>query len=162
MDSQNTYQKDVKIKSEKSYTNIVLVIILAFVVCIGGYTIYDTNITKSYENGYATGYAEAKTVGERVGYNKGYSDGYDEGYDVAKAKYASSDSSSNSNKSTNKGNSNNTAKIYDYVLNKNTDKFHYTWCYSVDQMKEKNKVYFTGTRQEVINKGYSPCKNCNP
>jgi len=50
----------------------------------------------------------------------------------------------------------------DYVLNKNTKKFHYPWCKSVNQMKEKNKEFFTGTREEVINKGYDPCKNCNP
>ena len=53
-------------------------------------------------------------------------------------------------------------KTHDYVLNKNTKKFHYTWCRSVKQMKDSNKKYFTGTRQEVIDKGYSPCGNCNP
>lgn len=53
-------------------------------------------------------------------------------------------------------------KEYDYVLNKNTKKFHYPSCYSVDKMKEKNKLEFHGTREEVINKGYEPCKNCNP
>lgn len=49
-----------------------------------------------------------------------------------------------------------------YILNKNTKKFHYTWCSSVSQMKEKNKIEFTGDRQTVIDKGYVPCKNCNP
>lgn len=50
----------------------------------------------------------------------------------------------------------------DYVLNKNTKKFHYPTCDSVKQMKDKNKGYFTGTRDEVIAKGYSPCGNCRP
>lgn len=50
----------------------------------------------------------------------------------------------------------------DYVLNTNTHKFHYTWCKSVNQMKDKNKKYYTGTREEVISMGYEPCKNCNP
>lgn len=49
-----------------------------------------------------------------------------------------------------------------YVLNKNTDKFHYPYCNSVSQMKEKNKVYYKGSREDVIAQGYSPCKNCNP
>ncbi len=50
----------------------------------------------------------------------------------------------------------------DYIANKNTGKFHYTWCKSVDDMKEKNKLYFTGTREEIVDLGYKPCKNCNP
>lgn len=50
----------------------------------------------------------------------------------------------------------------DYVLNTNTKKFHYPWCSSVDQMKSKNRKYFTGTREQVIKKGYKPCKRCNP
>ncbi len=49
-----------------------------------------------------------------------------------------------------------------YILNKNTKKFHYPWCPSVEQMKEKNKIYYHGPRQRVINKGYKPCKRCNP
>lgn len=49
-----------------------------------------------------------------------------------------------------------------YVLNTNTKKFHYPTCSSVDDMKEKNKQIYTGSREEVINMGYVPCKRCNP
>ena len=49
-----------------------------------------------------------------------------------------------------------------YVLNTNTMKFHYPTCSSVDQMKEKNKQIYTGSREDVINMGYVPCKRCNP
>ena len=49
-----------------------------------------------------------------------------------------------------------------YVLNTNTKKFHIPTCRSVKQMKDKNKKDFCGSREEVIAKGYSPCKNCNP
>ena len=49
-----------------------------------------------------------------------------------------------------------------YVLNTNTMKFHYPTCSSVDDMKEKNKQTYTGSREEVINMGYVPCKRCNP
>ena len=49
-----------------------------------------------------------------------------------------------------------------YVLNMNTHKFHYPSCSSVDDMKEKNKKIYTGTRDEVIAQGYVPCKRCNP
>ena len=49
-----------------------------------------------------------------------------------------------------------------YVLNTNTKKFHYPTCSSVDDMKEKNKQIYTGSREEVINMGYVSCKRCNP
>ena len=49
-----------------------------------------------------------------------------------------------------------------YILNKNTKKFHYPKCSSVSDMKEKNKIYFSGTREEAIAQGYVPCKRCNP
>ncbi len=49
-----------------------------------------------------------------------------------------------------------------YIANKNTKKFHYPSCKSVTKMKEKNKWYFDGSRDELISKGYQPCKNCNP
>ena len=49
-----------------------------------------------------------------------------------------------------------------YILNKNTKKFHYPDCPSVNTIKEKNKVVFYGTREEAIKMGYSPCGRCNP
>ncbi len=49
-----------------------------------------------------------------------------------------------------------------YILNKNTKKIHLPSCYSVDQMKESNKKYYTGDINDLISQGYSPCKNCNP
>jgi len=50
----------------------------------------------------------------------------------------------------------------DYVANKNSKKFHYPECSSVDQMSEKNKEYHTATHDEMIQMGYIPCANCNP
>ncbi len=49
-----------------------------------------------------------------------------------------------------------------YILNKNTKKFHYPTCSSVDRMKESNKEYYTGSRDELISRGYDPCGNCHP
>lgn len=49
-----------------------------------------------------------------------------------------------------------------YILNRNTKKFHYPYCHSVKRMKESNKLSFSGSRSEVIAKGYSPCGNCRP
>lgn len=49
-----------------------------------------------------------------------------------------------------------------YILNTNTKKFHYPSCSSVDDMNEKNKQEFFGTRDEAVAQGYSPCGRCKP
>ena len=49
-----------------------------------------------------------------------------------------------------------------YVVNKNTDKFHYPSCSSVPKIKAKNRMDSDKTRDELIAQGYVPCKNCNP
>ncbi len=49
-----------------------------------------------------------------------------------------------------------------YVLNKNTMKFHLPDCSSVGKMKAKNRIDSSESREAIIAKGYSPCKNCNP
>ena len=48
-----------------------------------------------------------------------------------------------------------------YIGNRNTYKCHYPSCSSVDQMKESNKVSLP-SRDAAINRGYIPCKRCNP
>lgn len=49
-----------------------------------------------------------------------------------------------------------------YVLNTNTKKFHLPDCMSVKQTKEKNRQESVQSREELIQMGYEPCKNCNP
>ena len=49
-----------------------------------------------------------------------------------------------------------------YIANTNSHKFHYPWCASVKKMKESNKWYYHGTRDQLISHGYTPCKNCKP
>ena len=49
-----------------------------------------------------------------------------------------------------------------YVANKNTKKFHIPTCSSVGDMAEHNKWYFDGTRDQLIEQGYVPCKRCYP
>lgn len=50
----------------------------------------------------------------------------------------------------------------DYVVNTNTRKFHRPECSSVKDIKEKNRKDFHGSREELIEEGYEPCKRCNP
>lgn len=49
-----------------------------------------------------------------------------------------------------------------YVLNVNSKKFHLPTCSSVDKISDKNREEFTGNREELITKGYSPCGACKP
>ena len=49
-----------------------------------------------------------------------------------------------------------------YVLNTGTKKFHREDCKSVADTRPENKQTFTGSRQELIDQGYEPCKRCNP
>lgn len=50
----------------------------------------------------------------------------------------------------------------EYVLNTNSKKFHLPSCSSVDQMSPKNREDVEDTRENLIAKGYDPCKCCNP
>lgn len=49
-----------------------------------------------------------------------------------------------------------------FIGNKNSMIFHLPDCSSVGKMKEKNKVYFYGSREEPVAQGYNPCGGCNP
>ena len=48
----------------------------------------------------------------------------------------------------------------DYIVNTNTGKFHLPTCSSVYDMAEHNKMYYTGSLEELKEKGYVPCKRC--
>ncbi len=52
--------------------------------------------------------------------------------------------------------------IADYVANKNTKKFHYPSCSSAADIKEKNRWDYSGSRDDLIALGYTPCQRCNP
>ena len=49
-----------------------------------------------------------------------------------------------------------------YVLNTNSMKFHFASCASADDIKDSNRSQFTGTREELLSRGYSSCGRCNP
>ena len=50
----------------------------------------------------------------------------------------------------------------DYVLNNNTKKFHLPSCSSADDIKASNREDYYGSREDLIARGYDPCKRCNP
>ncbi len=49
-----------------------------------------------------------------------------------------------------------------YVLNTSSKKFHDPDCGSAAKINSENKDYYTGSAEDLIKKGYSPCGNCEP
>ncbi len=49
-----------------------------------------------------------------------------------------------------------------YILNTSSKKFHDPSCSGAEDIKESNKEVFTGSREELIAQGYTPCGRCKP
>lgn len=54
------------------------------------------------------------------------------------------------------------AKKRTYILNTSSMKFHLSTCSDASRIAAKNKDTVKLTRDSVLNKGYTPCKHCNP
>lgn len=48
-----------------------------------------------------------------------------------------------------------------FIVNVSSKKFHKPDCPAVDKIKKENKKNYIGTRESLIDNGYSPCKQCN-
>ena len=48
--------------------------------------------------------------------------------------------------------------IPDYIVNKKSKKFHFPDCYSISIMAEENRIYYNGSREELTEQDYEPCK----
>ena len=55
-----------------------------------------------------------------------------------------------------------TGEKCDYVLNTNSKKIHLPDCSSAKSMSDKNREEYCGTKDELLNKGYTECSQCNP
>ena len=49
-----------------------------------------------------------------------------------------------------------------YILNTNSHKFHLPTCSSVADMKDANKQTYTGSREALLEEGYTRCGVCKP
>ena len=49
-----------------------------------------------------------------------------------------------------------------YVVNTSTKKFHLPNCRDVDKISPENYWAYEGTKDDLINQGYSPCGHCHP
>ena len=60
------------------------------------------------------------------------------------------------------GGESSTSQEKSYVLNTSSKKFHLPDCSGVTSMSPENRQDYTGTRQSLIDQGYSPCGTCKP
>ena len=49
-----------------------------------------------------------------------------------------------------------------YILNTSSRRFHLPDCSGVTSMSEANRQTYTGSREELLAEGYSPCGQCKP
>ena len=49
-----------------------------------------------------------------------------------------------------------------YILNTSSKKFHLPDCSGVDSMNPANRQTYVGSREALLDEGYSPCGQCNP
>lgn len=68
------------------------------------------------------------------------------------------DSGNGSNSASNQG----ASEQQDYILNVKNKKFHKPDCSATSDISSANKQDFTGTRNQLIARGYSPCGICKP
>lgn len=87
---------------------------------------------------------------------------------AARADKAAAGSANGSKADGGSGNGNNsssdqgTSEQQDYILNVKNKKFHKPDCSAASDISSANKQDFTGTRDQLIAKGYSPCGICKP
>lgn len=52
--------------------------------------------------------------------------------------------------------------VFSYVINTHSQKIHYPYCSSADDISAQNRLETSDSRQTLIDKGYSPCGRCKP
>lgn len=128
-----------------------------------GYSAAEDEHKNDYDNGYQDGYNAAEKELYESRYDDGYSDGYGEGYQDGAASADQSSYTYQFTPSTSSAPAPSSASTSaSYIANTSTYKFHKPSCSSVKQMNESNKWYYTGTRDDLIAKGYDPCGHCHP
>lgn len=130
----------------KRITLLLVLILCLLAGCAPTYTTEELNDIKqeAYDEGYDSGYESGEDAGYDEGYQVGYGDGYDEGY-VEGMKHPQD-----------------IPPEVTYIANKSSMKFHRVDCDSVNDINPKNRMDWEGDRQGLIDKGYEPCKRCNP
>ena len=71
-------------------------------------------------------------------------------------------SGSNASNADGTGSNQGASEQQDYILNVKNKKFHKPDCSATSDISSANKQDFTGTRDQLIARGYSPCGICKP
>lgn len=144
-----------------------------------------------YSVGYNAGLYEGHTGWYDKGYSEGSEDGYERGFAAGISSVSTDSSTAESLVSTDEHEENSSEHANssfehgesqsasadeheseqpeesneqecDFVLNENSKRFHKPNCKSIGNMKEENKKYYSGSRDDLIANGYKPCGSCKP
>ena len=126
------------------------------------FNVFCYNVQPGVAIDYATGESEADGTIASPDDSDEKGSGKKSGKDGSSQSKGGSSQSANSKGSKGSSTSDNSKNKQDYVLNTNTKKFHIPSCSSVKQMADKNREDVKDTRENILNRGYDPCKRCNP
>ncbi len=100
--------------------------------------------------------------GIRINYSDGTSELINENYNNAVSQDINVGKDTADDEETSKKAETNEVESCIYILNTSTKKIHYQDCPSVDDIQSHNKETFNGTKNYLIQEGYSPCGRCRP
>ena len=128
------------------------------------FCVFCYNEEPGVEIDYATGdnWADGTIEGDGSSGSSGTTSGSSSSKGGSSSSSSSGSSNDSSISSSSSESSGDTSATCNYILNTNSMKFHKPSCDSVKKMSDHNKKEFTGTRDEVIAEGYSPCGACKP
>lgn len=92
----------------------------------------------------------------------GGSDAGSSGNDAGDGAGSESNTSDANGAGSNSASSQGVSEQQDYILNVKNKKFHKPDCSAASDISSANKQDFTGTRDQLIARGYSPCGICKP
>ena len=106
-------------------------------------------------SGQAGSYGQTGDSGQASGF------GHAGGYGSTEGGYGQADASRQTNAAAETGGGASAAETT-YILNTNTKKFHLPTCGSAQKIHDENRETWEGSRDDLIQQGYSPCGQCKP
>lgn len=160
-----TNEGGLALNIKKKIALIGLAVAVILLAAFSGVQIYKFG----YESGFDSGHAGWYNKGYKEGREDGYQNGFEKGFEHAKTELSTQLSAEEAvtteqdvDEYEEEESKETVPTEYSFVLNKNSKRFHKPDCKSTSNMKEENKEYYSGTREELIQKGYQPCGSCKP
>lgn len=167
----------------KKLVMAVLTAVAAAATVFVGQQVYSAGYNAGLDEGHAGWYDKGYSEGSEDGYDRGFAAGASSmstGLSTAELMVSTDEHAENNSEHTNGELEHSTSQSAPadeheseqpeesneqectFVLNKNSKRFHKPDCKSVGNMKEKNREYYSGSRDDLISKGYKPCGSCKP